>query len=106
MSDMKKCFRCGLFDSEDGVWVCRMHGHSISEPFREVCPKIIQVDDYIDNQVEDICKKEIALVKLQKELATARKVIETYQCPTCAGEDFASDKCDELISCKWLKKTR
>lgn len=53
MSDLNKCFRCGMFDI-DGVAVCRLHGHKIEQPMSETCEYLIQLDDAIDSLNVDI----------------------------------------------------
>lgn len=56
MSEMKKCFRCGMLDL-DGVFVCRAHGHIIDKPLEETCDDVIMVDEVAKDCEELVWKK-------------------------------------------------
>lgn len=72
MSDLNKCFRCGMFDIE-GVAICRVHGHEIKNPMDESCDHLIQLDTHVDQLNEliiEVDKNEKVLLDTNKELST------------------------------------
>lgn len=98
MSDLNKCFRCGMFDI-DGVAVCRLMGHEIKQPMIETCGYLVQLDNAIDSLNENIRKE----VERYQGFKQANKVLSSANSNiNKENEKLKKEKADLIAANKLL----